>query len=209
MRHPASPTPAQIEAAIARLQRGADHYVDIPWPGGKALVRVRVLTRTERQLRFADARRRFKAIGIDTVDLDTREEFAQEQITNVLAHALTDPTKPIAGTKSMCEPWFAATAAELECDLETAARDCMTDDENAALWDVYIGLERDADPKIDGGLTPELTERIVEAQKKRDPDALKGLAPYTLRTFIATTGAPPSTSPTGKSPPGESSGTPP
>lgn len=210
MKHPAkAPTPAQIEASIVRLQRGTDHYRDVPWPGGGALVRVRLLSRTERQLRFADALARFKAIGIDLVDLDTREEFAAEQITGVLAHAVCDPAKPIPGTKTMCEPYFLAIASELGCDLETAARDTLTDDENAALWDVYLGLERDTNPKAGGGITAEVIALVAEAQKKRAPDLLKALAPYTLRSLLASTDSLQSISPSGRSGSGEPHETPP
>ena len=195
MKHPAKPTPAQIEETIARLQRGADHHVDMAWPGGAVRIRLRLLTRSERQVQFAEARRRFAALGIDTVDLDTREEFAQEVVNQILALAVLDPAKPIAGTKTMCEPYFA------DAD---ACRDGMNDAENAALWDVYLGLERDCDPVVGGGITPALIEAIQDAQKKKAPDLLKGIAPYSLRTYVAITAGLLSSSPTGKSGSGDS-----
>lgn len=191
MRGPAKPNPSDVEAVIARLRRGADNYRDIYWPGANLPIRIRVLTRSERQYAFAAARRRFEsALGIQTVDLDTREEFAAEQINQVLAVAILDPGKRIAGTAYLCEPMFADGD---DC------RDSMNDAEQAALWDHYLALEQDTDPTIGGGITVEMIELVAEAQKKRAPALLKVLAPYSLRTLLAITDAERSTFLIGKS----------
>lgn len=190
--HPAAkiPTASEIETKIARLQKGHDHVLDTVWPHTKTPIRIRVLTRSERQLQFAAAWKRFVDLGIDLVTLDNREEFCVEQVTQVLALAIMDPSRPTPGARHMCAPMFVDAD---EC------RDSLTDDEQVWLWDAYLALERESNPGTGDGMTPEVIEQIREAQKKRAPDLLKGIAPSTLRSFIAITDALPSNSQSGKS----------
>lgn len=194
---PAKPEdPAAVETTIARLMRGADYWIDIPWPSAAEPCRVRLLSRTERQLAFAAARARFRALEIETVDLDSREEFAAEQINQILTACMTDPRRPISGTRGLCMRLYA------DAD---ACRDAMTDDDQAWLWDAYLALEREGNPSVeDGSITPEMIALVAEAQKKRAPKLLKGIAPSTLRTWLATLAGPLSTSSTGKSGSGDS-----
>jgi hypothetical protein len=181
---------ARAESLLARLMRGRrevnSRIFQLPAVGIPA--RIYVLSQTEVvQCRSQAYHFLNDGMGLDPNALVNRDAYADEVTLQILARALRDPDdigKPLA---------------ESVADL----RDNTTSDERAAIFDLYVELQREVDPA-----RAEMTEadalEILEHVKKKDSTRLVDIGSSRLASFLLFMASRQWTLPTARSGPSQS-----
>lgn len=180
---------AEVEAMVARLERGREIWRDYIWPGGSLVVRMRVLTTGELQEAEAAAFARMAKLGLEIQGL-TLDTLAAEKVTQVLMRACGDPAAPVEGRRGRWHPMFRTA---------DVMRDATTSDERAAMWANYEELRVTVDPSPLTELDEDAVADIDEALKKRSLPLLASIGSWRLASYLLTTVYRPSSSPTHRS----------
>lgn len=176
---------AEVDAMVARMERGRAQWRDVRWPGGKMMVRMRTLATGELQEAEAASYERFRDLKLELNGL-TLDTLAAEKVTQILWRACMDPNRPVEGRAERWRPMY-RTAAIM--------RDATKPDERALMWAEYEDLRIVVDPSPDTELDQETLADIDEALKKRSLPLLACIGSWRLASYLLITESRRSTSP--------------
>lgn len=134
----------------------------------------------------AAIRREMRRLEVGELALDTAAQYEAERALRVLAVAVRDPDRHEVAFGSL-EEW-----GQLDNDLIIVS------------WHAFQDVRERLDP-VATPLTPDEMIAIGVAVKKNDASLLRSFGVVKLSAWLASTGGPPSTSPTPSSPSSDSS----
>lgn len=162
--------------------RAAQPLVDAHWPGHPD-IRLKIASLTCSQVLecrgAAEAELKRHGIADTALNADAKEEETATQVLGRVLRDADDPRRP-----------FTETIDEL--------RDNMSPDQRAELFERWNDHRLATDP-APSELGQELLAAVDEAIKKKDRKLLRSFGSAVLASFLLTTAAQPSISPTGKS----------